>query len=121
MRGLILTSLTIFACSQYAQAQSCSPVNTETAACNAMVEASQVLEARAGIGLAGGNPVPGASSTLGMRIGHIPRISVAARITGVGLDMPGINRGESDFKALGHSTNFDAAVALFSGFGLLPT
>ncbi|HEX6559167.1 MAG TPA: hypothetical protein VF021_06875 [Longimicrobiales bacterium] len=100
------------------QAQQCTP---DDPLCNQMLEASEVLQARAGIGLAGGNPVPGATSTLGMRIGSVPRMTVAARVTGVGLDMPGLRSSEADFQSLGYSVNADAAVGVFSGFSVAPT
>jgi len=86
-----------------------------------MVEASAILQARAGIAFAGGNAVPGASSTLGMRIGSIPRMTIAARVTGAGLDMPGLKSSEADFQSLAYSFNVDAAIGVFSGFGIAPT
>src|SRR5204863_2529306 len=102
-----------------ADAQSCSfGLDASVRSCNQLVEAAQILQARAGIALSGGNPVAGASSTLGMRIASIPRVSVAARFTGVGLDMPGITGG--DFKAVAHSFNCDGAVGVSSVMSLAP-
>jgi len=86
-------------------------------------EAVDIIQPRFGIALSGGNPLPGAASTLGMRLGKVPRVSVALRGTATNAEMPSIRRrsdsGEVDF--LLKSVNVDAAVGVFSGFGLLPT
>src|SRR5687767_11780950 len=78
--------------------------------CNLVAEAIGIAQPRVGLALAGGNPVPGASSTLGMRLGAIPRISVAGRVTGVLLELPPIERMNSndEIKALVPSLNVDA-------------
>jgi hypothetical protein len=83
-------------------------------------EAVEMLQPRAAIGLSGGNPIAGASSTLGMRIGSVPRITVAARVTGVKLGLPSVNATE-DIGNLATSLNLDAAVGIFSGFRVFPT
>ncbi|HUP88629.1 MAG TPA: hypothetical protein VM100_04745 [Longimicrobiales bacterium] len=74
------------------------------------VQAPDNVQTRVGIGFAGGNPVPGASSTLGMRIGRIPRVSVAARGSAVHID-----------PSTAMSVNLDVAVGLYSGMTLAPT
>lgn len=94
-----------------AQAQTCAGGAAQ--ACNATVHDLMVLQPRLGIGLVGGNPVAGASSTLGMRIGRVPRITVAGRLTGVRADV----RDDDLFLSM----NLDAAVGIFSGLTLLPT
>lgn len=68
------------------------------------------VQTRVGIGFVGGNPVPGASSTLGMRIGRIPRVSIAARGGAVHID-----------PSTATSVNLDVAVGLYSGTTLAPT
>jgi len=91
--------------------------------CNAVAQVAEMIQPAAGIALAGGNPVPGASSTLGMRLGSVPRITVAARFTGAFLNLANIERSTSsgDNKGLARSFNVDAAVGLFSGWSLAPT
>lgn len=91
--------------------------------CERMGLAAELTQVRTGIGLAGGNPVPGASSTLGMRLGAIPRVTIAGRMTGVQLDVPNTTDPNSteevgDFP---RSLNLDAAVGVFSGLSLAPT
>jgi hypothetical protein len=91
--------------------------------CNRMGLAAELAQVRTGIGLAGGNPVAGASSTLGMRLGAIPRVTVAGRMTGVQLDVPNTLTATSSGE-LGNfprSLNVDASVGVFSGMSLLPT
>jgi hypothetical protein len=91
--------------------------------CERMGLAAELAQVRTGIGLAGGNPVAGASSTLGMRLGAIPRITIAGRMTGVQLDVPNTLSATSsgDIGNFPRSLNVDAAVGVFSGFSLLPT
>jgi hypothetical protein len=96
----------------------CAPLsNTQ---CARMAEAAQLTQVRTGIALSGGNPVPGASSTLGMRLGAIPRITAAARFTVTQLDAPDLFR-TSEMSGMPRSLNLDAAVGVFSGLSLLPT
>jgi hypothetical protein len=99
-----------------AQAQSCSTsgISSTLQSCNALLEGALILGPRVAVGLAGGNPVPGASSTLGMRIRSVPRVTVSARVTGINVDLP-------NDKSFAHSINLDAAVGVFSGFTLVPT
>lgn len=95
-------------------AQSCGlSGGTGATACNATLQDVLVLQPHAGIGLAGGNPVPGASSTLGMRIGRVPRITLSARASGVDANVRDKN--------LVTSINLDAGVGIFSGLALFPT
>lgn len=91
--------------------------------CNLIAATIDMAQPRFGIALSGGNPVPGASSTLGMRIGSVPRISVAGRVTGAKVDLPSIRQRTSsgDIDFLLKSVNIDAAVGLFGGYSLLPT
>lgn len=91
--------------------------------CHLVVEAIEIGQPRVGLSLAGGNPVPGASSTMGMRLGAVPRVSVGGRATVVRLELPDIaqqgSTGEID--AFVPAINIDAALGLFSGFSLFPT
>jgi hypothetical protein len=101
---------------QRLHAQSCSLTGGavgSTAPCNATLQDVLVLQPHVGIGLAGGNPIPGASSTLGMRIGRVPRITLSARVSGVDAKVRDKN--------LVTSINLDAGVGIFSGLALFPT
>lgn len=91
--------------------------------CQRMASAAELAQVRTGIGLTGGNPVLGASSTLGMRLRAIPRLTLAARMTGVQLNVPDVRARSStgDVGNLPRSINLDAAVGVFSGVSLLPT
>lgn len=78
---------------------------------------------RAGIALSGGNPVPGASSTLGLRLRALPRLSADIRLTGARLVITDENTVDpsDDLSSIAHSLNIDASVGIFGGFSLLPT
>ena len=91
--------------------------------CLRMGEAAELAQVRTGIGLAGGNPVAGASSTLGMRLGAIPRVTIAGRMTGVQLNVPNTTsaNASNDLGNFPRSLNVDAAVGVYSGLSLLPT
>lgn len=91
--------------------------------CYRVAEAVEVLEPRVGISFSGGNPVPGTASTLGMRLGAMPRLSLGARVSAAAVEIDGIERftdsGEQTFAV--PSINLDASVGLFSGISLAPT
>lgn len=91
--------------------------------CDALVEAMLITQARSGMAFTGGNPVPGASSTLGMKLGTVPRISLGGRVTGLKLELPPIEdiRRNDATDALITSFNVDASVGLYSGLSVLPT
>jgi len=91
--------------------------------CARLAEAAEVTQARVGLGFTGGNPVPGTGSTLGRRIRRVPRVSVAARITGVDTDLPPISSiGSSNEVGFFLPTfNVDAAVGILNGMSLAPT
>jgi hypothetical protein len=91
--------------------------------CFRVAEAVEVLQPRVGISFSGGNPVPGTASTLGMRLGTMPRISIGARFSAAAVEIGGIERltdaGEQSFAI--PSFNVDGSVGLFSGVSLGPT
>jgi hypothetical protein len=113
MKIIVVGGFLLLAITTKGSAQTCSTTGA-TSTCNSLLEGSLILGPRVAIGLAGGNPVSGASSTLGMRIRSVPRVTVAARVTGVNVDLP-------NDKSFAHSINVDAAVGVFSGWTLLPT
>jgi hypothetical protein len=91
--------------------------------CENVADATVILQPRVGLALSGGNPVPGTASTLGMRLGSMPRISGGVRVTAVSIELPPVARVGDDrtlsFPVGGISA--DASVGLFSGVSLLPT
>ena len=91
--------------------------------CARVGEAAEVAQARIGMAFTGGNPVPGSGSTLGRRLRKIPRVSVDARATTIGADLPPTSRIGSDTEVDARVTTFnvDAAVGVVNGFSLLPT
>lgn len=91
--------------------------------CHSTLHGAQLVQPAVAIALAGGNPVAGASSTLGMRIGSIPRISLTARLSGAFQELPNIERASSTGmdKTIVRAMNLDASVALLSGWTVAPT
>jgi hypothetical protein len=82
--------------------------------CRAVADAALITQARVGVSLAGGNPTAGTASTLGMRLGSMPRLSLGARVTAARADTP-------DFDFTAASLSLDAAVGVYQGMSLLPT
>jgi hypothetical protein len=94
-----------------------------TARCNLLVQSFDILQPPLGLAMSGGNPVPGTASTLGMRIGKIPRVSADARVTFVGVDLPQILHFNQT-KEIGftlHGFSLDGSVGLLKGKSPLPT
>jgi len=91
--------------------------------CARIGEAAEVTQARVGMGFTGGNPVPGTGSTLGRRIRKVPRVSVAARITGVDTDLPPISSidANDEIGFVLPTFNIDAGVGILNGVSLGPT
>ncbi len=85
---------------------------------NLVAQGVEVVQPRIGLAAAGGNPVAGTASTLGMRIGNFPRISIGGRVTAVQADLPPIRRigrvGDIDFAVAALAV--DGAIGLFQGF-----
>lgn len=93
------------------------------AVCNFVAQGVEMAQPRFGIAAVGGNPVPGTASTVGMRIGSTPRVSVALRTTGVWVRLPYVPdaaRGASR-RAIVPGVAVDGAIGLFQGFSPLPT
>lgn len=88
--------------------------------CESLADAAVTLPARLAIAAAGGNPVAGTASTLGMRVPGSPRWSLALRSTIARASLPPIGAGPAVRPTL-WSVNADAAVGLFNGFNLAPT
>lgn len=93
------------------------------AECRLVVGAAAVIQPRLAAAVFGGNPVPGTASTLGMRLGSLPRMSLALRVTAAPAELPPIldrSRAEGE-RALLLGLTADAAVAVLTGFSPLPT
>jgi hypothetical protein len=56
--------------------------------CHLAAAAVRLIHPRVGVALWGGNPVPGSASTLGMRLGSVPRFSVSTRVVLVPVELP---------------------------------
>jgi len=91
--------------------------------CNLVAEAIEIAQPRVGLAATAGNPVPGTASTLGMRLGAIPRVSVAARVTGVWVDLPPIRDigGTKMDGMIVPALGANAAVGVLRGFSPAPT
>jgi len=91
--------------------------------CRLAVQAVEMAQPRIGIAAAGGNPVPGTASTIGMRLGSTPRVSVAGRVTGVWVRLPPVRDvgGREGSGFILPSINLDGAVGVFQGFSPAPT
>jgi hypothetical protein len=91
--------------------------------CALVAEAVAISQGRVGIALAGGNPVPGTASTLGMRLGTVPRVSVAGRATAAWLRLPPIRQPDDAgaIRLVVPALAVDGAVGVYRGLTLLPT
>jgi hypothetical protein len=91
--------------------------------CERAAYAIGITQPRVGMALTGGNPVPGTASTLGTRLGAIPRLSVSARVTGAWTELPDIRTGAATgtIRFPAPALNVDAAMGVFGGMALLPT
>jgi len=61
--------------------------------CAQMVNALTTVQPTVGIAFSGGNPVLGTGTTIGKRLGVLPRVSVSARANVALVDLPDIFRG----------------------------
>jgi len=91
--------------------------------CNLVVQSIDILQPPIGMAMSGGNPVPGTASTLGMRLGSVPRISLGGRISILGVDIPAILETERGGKtsATLPGLSIDASIGLLQGSSPLPT
>lgn len=92
--------------------------------CALVVQAADILPGRVSIVAAGGNPVPGSPSTLGMSLGPLPRISANGRVMLSRATLPAIQRaqdgnGDIDFVVTGLHADF--SVGVFSGLAPFAT
>ena len=90
--------------------------------CQEVALAVQAVQGGAGMALAGGADLPGSASTLGRRMGRMPRISVHAGLTLARAGLPNVLDGdaapapESNFFLV--AGRFGANAGVFDGFSL---
>jgi hypothetical protein len=86
--------------------------------CRLVAQAADILPAKVSIAAAGGNPVPGTASTLGMSLGPLPRLSGAVRFTGTWVTLPDMQTigSNEDVDFLFTGFHADGSVGLFQGF-----
>jgi hypothetical protein len=91
--------------------------------CENVADATVILQPRLGIGFSGGNPVPGTPSTMGKRLGTVPRLSLGLRVTAAAVPLPPINRlaDTANVTFPVGSINVDGSLGVFQGIALLPT
>jgi hypothetical protein len=91
--------------------------------CEQVADGVLIIQPRLGLALSGGNPVPGTASTLGMRIGALPRVGIGLRVSAAQVDLPPVERVTStaDISFPLGGISADATVGLYQGMSLLPT
>lgn len=91
--------------------------------CGNVADAITILQPRIGMAATGGNPVSGTASTLGMRIGTMPRISLGLRVSAAEADLPPVERQSSndDVSFPIGSVSMDVSAGVFPGLNLFPT
>lgn len=103
----------------------CATLATDDARrfCNLVGQAVFAALPPVGLAATGGNPVPGTASTLGMRIGSSPHITVGARLSVARVEAPRIlDRTASAAPSyLVPGLGADVAVSLFNGISPAPT
>jgi hypothetical protein len=83
----------------------------------------RAVQERVGTALWGGNPVPGTASTLGMRIGSSPRVSVAGRVALVPVALPPLldRTAQRAERTVLPGFSAQTAVGILPGWSPLPT
>lgn len=101
-------------------AATCAASSSE---CYLAAAAVRLVQPRVGLALWGGSPVPGSASTLGMRLGSFPRVSVAGRLTLVPMELPPLADLADDAGERGYSVGVSgqSTIGVFSGFSPAPT
>jgi len=92
-----------------------------TMMCSQAAEAALTVRPHLVIAAAGGNPVSGTASTIGMRLPGSPRWSIAVRGTMARGDVPPLPPDAESETLSPWSINADAVVGLFNGVQLMPT
>jgi len=88
--------------------------------CLVLAQAAMIAQPRLALAAAGGAPLLGSSSTLGMRVGSRPRVAVQLRGSGARMTMPAAGPG-TGHSSMAWSFDADGAVALYQGLSPAPT
>lgn len=98
-------------------------IQLDASECRLAVESVRVLIPRMSTALWGGNGVAGTASTLGMRIGTMPRLSFGGRVTLAPTRLPPLvdRTASTGENVLFIGMSADLAVGLLPGFSPLPT
>lgn len=93
------------------------------AECQLSAAAVRLIHPRVGLGLFGGSPVPGSASTLGMRLGATPRLSVSGRTVLLPIELPPLSDRSANqgVRALAFGLSGQTTVGLLSGWSPMPT
>lgn len=93
--------------------------------CYIAAAAVRTIHPRVGIALWGGSPVPGTASTLGMRFGSFPRISVSGRLIVLPMELPPlpdrVGGASESARAYTAGLSGQTTVGILSGWSPLPT
>jgi hypothetical protein len=90
--------------------------------CRGIADAAASIPPRVALLAAGGNPVPGTASTLGMRVPGSPRFSAALRLTAGRAHIPPIRPGDAEDNAFtAAALALDAGLGVFQGLNVAPT
>lgn len=101
----------------------CVPATGPVPECYLAAGSARSVLPRIGTALWGGSPVPGTASTLGMRLGTMPRISVSGRVAVVPTTLPPLLDRGTDASETAWVTGLSAqaTVGLLGGLSPLPT
>lgn len=93
------------------------------AECHLAASAVRLIHPRVGTALWGGSPVPGSASTLGMRLGSLPRFSVSGRVVMLPMELPPLaDRGVTEgSRALTGGVSAQVTLGILPGWSPLPT
>ncbi len=97
-----------------------APTGSAFNSCLVVAQAAMIAQSRLALAAAGGAPLLGNASTLGMRLGSTPRVAVQLRASGARLTMPAVGAGNGQ-SSLASSLDADGAVALYNGLSPAPT
>jgi len=98
----------------------CVTAGGESFACRASADIAEILTARALIIAEGGNPVPGAASTIGLRVPGMPRVGLTARLSAARIELPAPQAGRT-VTSTGLGWNADVVVGLIDGIPAFET
>lgn len=126
--GIGITILALFA-PRAAHAQDdlsvacASQAADQAAECFLAASAVRLIHPRVGTALWGGSPVPGSASTLGMRLGSMPRFSASGRTVLLPMELPPLpDRSVSaGSEALAVAFSAQTTMGILTGWSPLPT